>query len=260
MMGTHQSQASLFAYRVDLEQRIRPDHPLRRVAAVVDFSSVRPDVARCYGYNGNVSIDPVVILKLVFLLFFDDWPGERELLGRLSERLDYLWFLGYGLDDPIPDHSVLSKARQRWGRKVFERLFVQTGRRCVAAGLVNGHKLHLDSSLVDADASNNSVHKSSPALIAALKQAYGAQEQKLADPEVAAGVNATLASTTDPDATVLRPGKGGPRLRYKNHRAVDDAHGVITAVSTTTGRVDEAQQLPSLLEQHQRHTATRATT
>ena len=56
------------------------------------------------------------------------------------------------------------------------------------------------------------------------------------------------------------PARVGRRLRYKNHRAVDDAHGVITAVSTTTGRVDEAQQLPSLLEQHQRHMATLATT
>ena len=56
MMGTHQPQPSLFAYRVDLEQRIRFDHPLRRVAAVVDFSFVRAEVAACYGHNGNVSI------------------------------------------------------------------------------------------------------------------------------------------------------------------------------------------------------------
>jgi hypothetical protein len=107
----------LFAYRVDLEQRVRTDHPLRRVAAVVDFSFVRDQVAPCYGYNGHVSVDPVVILKLMFLLFYDDVPSERELLSRLGERLDYLWFLGYGLDDPIPDHGVLSKAHRRWGGK-----------------------------------------------------------------------------------------------------------------------------------------------
>jgi transposase len=52
MMGTHQPQPSLFAYRVDLEQRIRFDHPLRRVAAVVDFSFVRTQVASCYGWVG----------------------------------------------------------------------------------------------------------------------------------------------------------------------------------------------------------------
>ncbi len=255
MMGTHQPQASLFAYRVDREQRVRPDHPLRRVAAVVDFSFVREQVAPCYGYNGHVSVDPVVILKLMFLLFYDDVPSERELLSRLGERLDYLWFLGYGLDDPIPDHSVLSKARHRWGREVFERLFVQTVQKCVAAGLVDGHKIHLDSSLVDANASKNSVLKSAPALIDALKAAYGAQEQKLTEPLAAESVNAGPVSTTDPDATVVRSSSGGPRLRYKHHRAVDNAHGVITAVRTTTGRVDEAQQLPSLIEQHTHNTA-----
>lgn len=181
MMGTHQPQPSLFAYRVDLEQRIRLDHPLRRVAAVVDFSFVRAQVAACYGHNGNVSVDPVVILKLMFLLFFDDVPSERELLARLPERLDYLWFLGYGLDDPIPDHSVLSKARTRWGREVFEQFFVRTVAQCVAAGLVDGRKVHVDGSLNDANASCDSVLKAGPELMAALKAAYQATETKLAD-------------------------------------------------------------------------------
>src|SRR5437867_3540234 len=162
MMGTHQPQPSLFTHRVDLEQRIRPDYPLRRVREVVDFSFVRAHVAGCYGHNGHVSVDPVVILKLMFLLFFDDLPSERELMARLPERLDYLWFLGYGLDDPIPDHSVLSKARTRWGREVFEQFFVRTVAQCVAAGLVDGRKVHVDGSLNDANASCDSVLKAGP--------------------------------------------------------------------------------------------------
>ena len=66
--------------------------------------------------------------------------SERELMRMLPERLDYLWFLGYGLDDEVPDHSVLSKARTRWGREVFERLFVRTVEQCARAGLVAGGK------------------------------------------------------------------------------------------------------------------------
>ena len=58
----------------------------------------------------------------MFLLFFDDITSERELMEVIGERLDYLWFLDYGLDDKIPDHSVLSKARARWGKEVFENL------------------------------------------------------------------------------------------------------------------------------------------
>ncbi|MEK7300529.1 MAG: transposase, partial [Nitrospirota bacterium] len=75
---------------------------------------------------------------MMFLLFYDNVASERELMQIIPERLDYLWFLGYGLDDEIPNHSVLSKARRRWGPAVFQRLFLRTVEQCVAAGLVSG--------------------------------------------------------------------------------------------------------------------------
>ena len=136
MMGEHKNEPQLFSYAVNLEKRVRTDHPLRRVAGLIDFKFVREEVAHFYGSKGNVSVDPEVIMKMMFLLFFDDVASERELMKIIAERLDYLWFLGYGLEDEIPDHSVLSKARTRWGEEVFERLFVRTIEQCVAAGLV----------------------------------------------------------------------------------------------------------------------------
>jgi len=60
---------------------------------------VREEVAHCYGKNGNESVAPEVILKMMFLLFFDDIKSERELMEVIGERLDYLWFLDYGLAD-----------------------------------------------------------------------------------------------------------------------------------------------------------------
>jgi transposase len=140
---------------------------------------VREEVAHCYGKNGNESVAPEVILKMMFLLFFDDIKSERELMEVIGERLDYLWFLDYGLDEKIPDHSVLSKARARWGQEVFESLFVRTVARCVHAGLIGGSKIHVDASLVEANASRDSVIKGPPELIAALKRAYAATESKL---------------------------------------------------------------------------------
>ena len=155
MMGQHKSDPQLFNYAVNLEKRVRAAHPLRRVKATIDFGFVREEVAHCYGKNGNESVAPEVILKMMFLLFFDDIKSERELMEVIGERLDYLWFLDYGLDQKIPDHSVLSKARARWGKEVFESLFVRTVAQCVEAGLVDGSKLHVDASLVDAGAANN---------------------------------------------------------------------------------------------------------
>jgi transposase len=257
MMGTHQPQNELFSYRVNLDKRVRADHPLRRINAVLDLSFVRPAVEQFYGNNGHVGIDPVVLVKMMFLMFLDDVASERELVAMIRERLDYLWFLGYGLDDEVPNHSVLSKARARWGEEVFCQLFVRTVQQCVAAGLVDGTKLHIDSSLVQADASRDSMTKISPELVAALRQAYAKQEQKLDEPPKE-GVNATHVSRTDPEATLARGGgMAVSQLSYKHHRAVDNAQGVITAVYTTTGQAGDAAQLPRLITQHESNTGGR---
>ena len=178
MMGRQDDRRPLYCV-VDLDQRVPASHALRKVAELIDFSFVRAEVAPFYGYNGNESVDPQVILKLMFLLFFDDVPSERELMRQVAYRLDYLWFLGMSLNDEVPDHSVLSKARSRWGPAAFEKLFVRTVRQCVQAGLVGGAKVHLDASVVDADASKDSVVRGCPQMIAALRQLYAEQEQKL---------------------------------------------------------------------------------
>src|SRR6185369_12937608 len=167
MMGHQEPQKDLFSYHIDLDKRVRRDHPLRRIAETIDFTFIREEVAKFYGKNGHESVDPVILLKMMFLLFYDNVASERELMNIIPERLDYLWFLGYGLDDEIPNHSVLSKARRRWGKEVFEQLFVRTVEQCVRAGLVSGDKLHVDGSLIAAHASKDSVIKSSPELIAA---------------------------------------------------------------------------------------------
>lgn len=257
MMGIHEPQEALFSYRINLEHRVRKDHPLRQVAKVIDFTFVRAEVAQFYGSNGNPGIDPIILVKLMFLLFFDDVPSERELMERLPERLDYLWFLGYSLDEATPNHSVLSKARARWGKEVFENIFLRTVQQCVEAGLVDGGKIHVDSSLIDANGSKDSVIKSCPELIAAYKKVVGAQASKLADtmtPVHYEAVNDTHVSTTDPDAALVRKGGHGARPGYHHHRAIDDAQGVITAVETTPGSIAENKKLWDLITQHQLNT------
>lgn len=260
MMGQQKQQKELFSYNVDLDRRVRADHPLRKIAATVDFSFARSEVEHVYGRNGHVSVDPVVILKMMFLLFFDNIASERQPMEIIPERLDYLWFLGYGLNDPVPNHSVLSKARARWGTKVFEQLFVRTVGACVAAGLVEGKKIHVDGSLIAADASTDSVTAGPPELIAALRNAYRDQAAKLTEPiegpaALLGPANQTHLSRTDPDSELARGRSTPSRPSYKQHRVVDDAHGVITAHVTTGGSVKEDTQLFGLIEQHQQNTA-----
>jgi transposase len=118
---------------------------------VLNLSFVRAQVAHTYGRRGNKSVPPEVIMRMMLLLFLEDIKSERELMRIIPERLDYLWFLSYGLDDEVPDHSVLSKARKRWGKEIFLALFSRVVQQCVEAGLVGGDKIHVDASLVDAN-------------------------------------------------------------------------------------------------------------
>src|SRR5438270_1577761 len=263
MMGEHKSEPRLFEDAGNLGKRVRANHARRRVKELIDVGFVREEVEHCYGRNGNESVAPEVILKMMFLLFFDDIKSERELMEVIGERLDYLWFLDCGLDEKIPDHSVLSKARARWGKEVFESLFVRTVSQCVEAGLVDGSKLHVDASFIDADAAKESVIKGAPPLIAALKRAYQATESKLEEsstPGTYQAVNDRMMSKSDPDAALVRKGGGDSRPRYQNHRVIDDEKGVITATETTPGSIAENKKLMELLDQHEKNTRSQVQT
>jgi transposase len=99
MMGRDKPpQRSLFYTGINLEKRVRHGHVLRKVAKLVDFEFVYGEVKEHYGYNGNVSVAPPVILKLMMLLVLYNVRSERELMATLPERLDWLWFLGLDLD------------------------------------------------------------------------------------------------------------------------------------------------------------------
>ena len=120
-----------------------------------------------------------------------------------------------------------------------------------------GGKIHVDSSLIDADAAKESVIKGAPELIAALKRAYHATESKLSEtttPESYEAVNDRMMSKTDPDAALVRRGAGQSRPRYHHHRVVDDQKGVITAVETTPGSIAENKKLIELIDQHEANT------
>jgi transposase len=158
MMGQESSfQPKLFYHQINLEQRVSKNHLLRKIQEQIDFDFIYHEVKDYYGDNGNVSIPPSVILKMMLLLVLYNVRSERELMETIPLRLDWLWFLGYDLDGEVPDHSVLSKARTRWGVEAFRNFFERIVWQCVEAGLVDGSKIFVDSSLVDADASNNSV-------------------------------------------------------------------------------------------------------
>ena len=265
MMG-HEGgfQSKLFYHQISLEQRVPKHHILRKIQEQIDFDFIYHEVKDYYGDNGNISIPPPVILKMMLLLVLYNVRSERELMETIPMRLDWLWFLGYDIDSEVADHSVLSKARARWGVEAFRGFFERIVWQCVEAELVDGRKIFVDSSLVDADASNNSVIDTR-SLKVQLQEGYKKLEARLEEKSESressrryVKENSRYISTTDPDASIVNRGK--PKLSYQVHRAVDGKSEVITATETTSGDVNEAHEMIPLLESHHLNTGIKADT
>lgn len=121
MMGTKTRQFTPVP-AVSLEELVPADHFYRHLDRVLDLSFVRELVRDCYVASvGRPSIDPMVFFKLQLVMFFEDIRSERLLLRLVADRLSVRWYLGYNLDEPLPDHSSLTRIRTRYGLAVFRR-------------------------------------------------------------------------------------------------------------------------------------------
>ena len=156
MMGTKVRTFSPLPYDLSLENLVPPDHFYRRLQARLDLSFVRELVAPLYANGGRPSVDPVVFFKLMLVMFFEDLRSERQLMRVAADRLSLRWYLGYDLFEPLPDHSSLTRIRERFGLEVFRRFFERIVQECSDAGLVWGEELFFDATKVEANASIDS--------------------------------------------------------------------------------------------------------
>src|SRR6516162_6142045 len=114
MRGSDKRSGELFSY-VDLEERVRPDHPLRAIRSLTDaaLAALSADFAALYSGMGRPSIAPEMLLRAMLLQAFYSVRSERQLMERLEFDLLFRWFVGLGVDDPAWDHSSFSKNRDR---------------------------------------------------------------------------------------------------------------------------------------------------
>src|SRR6266851_524883 len=106
-----------------LDDHVPADNFYRQLHAKLDLSFVRDWVADKYAAVGRPSIDPVVFFRLQLIMFFEGLRSERKLIETASLHLAHRWYLGYDLDEPLPDHSSLTRIRQRLDLAIFERFF-----------------------------------------------------------------------------------------------------------------------------------------
>jgi transposase len=161
MMGTKIRSFAPLPRDLSLEELVPDDHFYRRLEATLDLSFVRELVGPLYANGGRPSVDPVVFFKLQLIMFFEDLRSERQLMGVVSDRLSLRWYLGYDLFEPLPDHSSLTRIRERYGLLTFRRFFERIVEECVDAGLVWGQELFFDATKVEANASLESMRSRS---------------------------------------------------------------------------------------------------
>lgn len=157
MLGPPKSRQLDDPIVVSLDSLVPKSHFYRHVERTLDLGFVRELVRDTYAGIGRPSIDPVVFFKLQLILFFEGLRSERQLMRVVSDRLSLRWYLGYDLTEVPPDHSSLTRLRERYGVEVFRRFFEAVVEQCITAGLVWGRELYIDSTDVAANASIDSL-------------------------------------------------------------------------------------------------------
>ena len=157
MMNQQPRFETKWYYGLSLDRLVPEDHLLRQISNAVDFSFIRPLCRPFYSHTGRPSVDPVVLFKMLLIGYLYGITSERRLARELSLNLGYRWFLGYDFDQPTPDHSVLSKARARFGPEVFETFFRRSIDLCRDAGLLEEGPVYVDSTLIQASAAVDSL-------------------------------------------------------------------------------------------------------
>tara|TARA_R110002094_G_C4899313_1_gene210216 strand:- start:342 stop:1430 length:1089 start_codon:yes stop_codon:yes gene_type:complete len=230
--GSDERTGELFSY-VDLEARVRADHPLRAIREIVNMAleQLQPDFAVLYSKMGRPSIAPEKLLRAMLCQAFYSIRSERQLMDRLEFDLLFRWFVGLGIDDPVWDHSVFSKNRDRLlDGDIAAKLLSAVLSQSRVKRLLSSDHFSVDGTLVEAWASTKSfIPKDGTD-----GPAGGGGRNEQADFHGQKRSNETHMSTTDPDARLYRKGAGKEaRLCFIGHGLMENRSGLLVDACLT---------------------------
>jgi transposase len=223
MRGDDQQQFSVFSY-VAPEDRVPADHPLRPIRKAVDevLRAMSREFDRLYAETGRPSIAPERLLRALLLQVFYSIRSERMLMEQLNYNLLFRWFVGMETDEPVWNHAVFSKNRERLlnqevARSFFTRVLAQ------AQGYMSDEHFTVDGTLIEAWASQKSFQHKNGGDTGEGNNFHGQQRK-----------NDTHASKTDPDAKLYRKGRGQEaKLSYLGHVLMENRNGLIVDAMVT---------------------------
>ena len=222
MRGDDHQQFGVFSY-VSLEERVPQEHPLRPIRSLVDeiFRAMGKEFDGLYAKTGRPSIPPERLLRALLLQIFYSVRSERLLMEQLSYNLLFRWFVGMEMDEPVWNHAVFSKNRERLlnqevARAFFARVLAQ------AKPQLSDEHFTVDGTLIEAWASQKSFQKKDGG--------EGDGSEFRGDKRT----NDTHESKTDPDAKLYRKGNGQEaKLGYLGHVMMENRNGLIVDAMVT---------------------------
>ena len=232
MRGGDEGSGELFSY-VDLEKRVRSEHPLRAIRAIVNatLAALEADLAALYAPVGRPSIAPEKLLRAMLLQAFYSIRSERQLMERLEYDLLFRWFVGIGIDEAAWDHSTFSKNRERLleGDMAAKFLAAVLAEPRVKKLLSTDH-FSVDGTLIEAWASMKSFRPKD----GSDNPPEGGGRNAEANFHGQKRSNETHASTTDPDARLYRKGPGKEaKLSFIGHGLMENRSGLLVDACLT---------------------------
>ena len=233
MRGGDNLTGELFSY-VDLEARVRRDHPLRAIRVIVNeaLDKLEQDFTALYSPIGRPSIPPEKLLRAMLLQAFYSIRSERLLMERLEYDLLFRWFVGIGVDDAAWDHSVFSKNRDRLlAGDIAAKFLAAVLAQPRVKKLLSTDHFSVDGTLIEAWASMKSVK---PKDGSGEPPVQGGGRNPEANFHGQKRTNDTHASTTDPDARLYRKGQGKEtKLCFIGHGLMENRHGLLVDACLT---------------------------
>jgi transposase len=256
MRGNDLQTEAMFNY-LSPESVVPQDHPLRPIRKMVDqaLEELSPVFEKMYSHTGRPSIPPEKLLKGLLLQSLYSIKSVRLLMEQIGYNILFRWFLGLDLDAKVWDHSVFSQNQDRLiesdiAKKFFERIQKQAE----TANLLSNEHFTVDGTLIEACASFKSFRQkddSTPPTKGTRNDDVNFHGHKL--------TNETHASTTDPDARLLKKGKGKEaKLCYAGHVFMENRNGLIVDVQLThaTGTAEREAALTMIKQRSDSHRIT----
>ncbi len=248
MRGDEKQQGGMFSY-VSLEERVPPDHPLRAIRRLVDqiLARMSKRFDKMYADNGRPSIPPERLLRALLLPTFYSIRSERMLMEQLDYNLLFRWFVGLEMDEPVWNHAVFSKNRERLLNETVAREFFSEVLEQAKPHLSQEH-FTVDGTMIEAWASQKSFQR---------KDGGDSDSPGKASFHGDKRSNATHASKTDPDARLYKKSRGSEaRLSYLGHVMVENRHGFIVEAMLTqadgTAEADAAILMADAMRKNRR--------